>query len=160
MLFSLLKADSYVIICVTLYVHNWLVCLQEDRVSEIGHEAEGRDSILTMHTCFLIKSLSQREDHIRDIAENLLTQLRDRFPQVNFQRVCMYVVFLVSSIWFSGILYILRLNYIFAGFMGFVLFRLIAIFISWRPFFRCHQWPCLDINSPFFVSENCPGMDN
>lgn len=55
-------------------------------MSEIGHDAETRDSVLTMHTCFLVKSLSQREDHIRDIAENLLTQLRDKFPQVNFQQ--------------------------------------------------------------------------
>lgn len=63
-----------------------------------------------MHTCFLIKSLSQREDHIRDIAENLLTQLRDRFPQVNFQlnviKMCMLVCNFpcVSSVFFSGIL--------------------------------------------------------
>ena len=57
-------------------------------MSEIGHEADVRDSILTVHTCFLVKSLSQREDHIRDIAENLLTQVRDRFPQVNFKH-CM-----------------------------------------------------------------------
>ncbi|CAJ1973096.1 unnamed protein product [Sphenostylis stenocarpa] len=60
----------------------------EDQVSEIGHEAETRDSILTMHTCFLIKSLSQREDHIRDITENLLTQLRDKFPQVLWYSSC------------------------------------------------------------------------
>ncbi|XP_057436826.1 phosphatidylinositol 4-kinase alpha 1 [Lotus japonicus] len=78
--------------CLTAIVHrayetavSWL----EDRVSEIGHEAEARDSILTMHTCFLIKSLSQREDHIRDIAENLLTQLRDRFPQVLWDSSCL-----------------------------------------------------------------------
>ncbi|KAG5044697.1 hypothetical protein AAZV13_06G012100 [Glycine max] len=77
--------------CLTAIVHrafetalSWL----EDRVSEIGHEAETRDSILTMHTCFLIKSLSQREDHIRDIAENLLNQLRDKFPQVLWDSSC------------------------------------------------------------------------
>ncbi|XP_019416850.1 PREDICTED: phosphatidylinositol 4-kinase alpha 1-like [Lupinus angustifolius] len=78
--------------CLTAIVHrafetaiSWL----EDRVSEIGHEAEARDSILTMHTCFLIKSLSQREDHIRDIAENLLPQIRDRFPQVLWDTSCL-----------------------------------------------------------------------
>lgn len=86
--FLLVKANLYVVICIALY--HCLVWLQEDRVSDIGYEAESRDSILTMHTCFLIKSLSQREDHIRDIAENLLTQLRDRFPQVNFPLyICM-----------------------------------------------------------------------
>ncbi|XP_027904487.1 phosphatidylinositol 4-kinase alpha 1 isoform X2 [Vigna unguiculata] len=77
--------------CLTAIVHRafetavlWL----EERVSEIGHDAETRDSVLTMHTCFLVKSLSQREDHIRDIAENLLTQLRDKFPQVLWYSSC------------------------------------------------------------------------
>ncbi|KAE9586651.1 hypothetical protein Lal_00004922 [Lupinus albus] len=78
--------------CLTAIVHrafetavSWL----EDRVSEIGHEAEARDSILTMHACFLIKSLSQREDHIRDISENLLPQIRDKFPQVLWDTSCL-----------------------------------------------------------------------
>ncbi|KAI5402557.1 phosphatidylinositol 4-kinase alpha 1 [Lathyrus oleraceus] len=78
--------------CLTAIVHRAFetaVSSMEDRVSEIGREAEGRDSVLTMHTCFLIKSLSQREDHIRDIAENLLTQLRDRFPQVLWDSSCL-----------------------------------------------------------------------
>ncbi|KOM42251.1 hypothetical protein LR48_Vigan04g244900 [Vigna angularis] len=77
--------------CLTAIVHRafetavlWL----EERLSEIGHDAETRDSVLTMHTCFLVKSLSQREDHIRDIAENLLTQLRDKFPQVLWYTSC------------------------------------------------------------------------
>ncbi|KAI4295546.1 hypothetical protein L6164_035584 [Bauhinia variegata] len=78
--------------CLTAIVHrafetamSWL----EDRISETGHEAEARDSILTLHTCFLIKSLSQREEHIRDIAVNLLTQVRDRFPQVLWDSSCL-----------------------------------------------------------------------
>ncbi|GAU22033.1 hypothetical protein TSUD_309370 [Trifolium subterraneum] len=78
--------------CLTAIVHRAFetaVSWMENQVSEIGHEAEGRDSILTMHTCFLVKSLSQREDHIRDIAENLLTQLRDRFPQVLWDSSCL-----------------------------------------------------------------------
>ncbi|KAI5415207.1 Phosphatidylinositol 4-kinase alpha 1 [Lathyrus oleraceus] len=78
--------------CLTTIVHRAFetaVSSMEDRVSEMGREAEGRDSVLTMHICFLIKSLSQREDHIRDIAENLLTQLRDRFPQVLWDLPCL-----------------------------------------------------------------------
>ncbi|KAL1309165.1 hypothetical protein HN51_051848 [Arachis hypogaea] len=78
--------------CLTAIVHrafetavSWL----EDRVSEIGHEADARDSILTVHTCFLVKSLSQREDHIREIAENLLTQISDKFPQVLWDATCL-----------------------------------------------------------------------
>lgn len=60
-----------------------LIWFQEDRISETGKEAEVRESTLSAHACFLIKSMSQREDHIREAAVNLLTQLRDRFPQVN-----------------------------------------------------------------------------
>lgn len=59
-----------------------LVLVQEDRISDTGDEAEVRDSTLVAHTCFLIKSMSRREEHIRDISVNLLTQLRDKFPQV------------------------------------------------------------------------------
>ena len=55
---------------------------QEDRISDTGNEAEVRDSTLFAHTCYLIKSMSQRDEHVRDIAVNLLTQLRDKFPQV------------------------------------------------------------------------------
>lgn len=61
-----------------------LIWVQEDRISETGKEAEIRESTLFAHTCFLIKSMSQREEHIRDITVNLLTQLRDKFPQVEF----------------------------------------------------------------------------
>ncbi|KAI4298362.1 hypothetical protein L6164_031933 [Bauhinia variegata] len=64
---------------------SWL----EDRISETGREAEARDSILTLHTSFLIKSLSQREEHIQDIVVNLLTQVRDRFPQVLWNSSCL-----------------------------------------------------------------------
>lgn len=55
---------------------------QDDRISETGKEAEVRDLTLFAHTCYLIKSMSERDEHIRDIAVNLLTQLRDKFPQV------------------------------------------------------------------------------
>lgn len=55
---------------------------QEDRISETGNEAEVRDSTLYAHTCYLIKCMSQRDEHVRDISVNLLTQLRDKFPQV------------------------------------------------------------------------------
>jgi len=75
-LFSFLLLSSwYIYFC---YFH----LVQEDRISESGKEAENRESALFAHACFLIKSMSQREEHIRDIAVNLLTQLRDRFPQV------------------------------------------------------------------------------
>lgn len=55
---------------------------QEDRASETGPEAEVRESTLSIHACFLIKNLSQRDEHVRDISVSLLTQLRERFPQV------------------------------------------------------------------------------
>ena len=61
---------------------DFLIWTQEQRISEIGNEATVRNSILNAHTCFLIKSLCQREDHIREVAVTLLTQFRDKFPQV------------------------------------------------------------------------------
>lgn len=41
-----------------------------------------RESTLAVHACFLIKSLSQRDEHVREVAVKLLSQLRDSFPQV------------------------------------------------------------------------------
>lgn len=58
--------------------------IQDERISETGIKAEERESTLSAHACFLIKSMSQREEHIRDVAVNLLTQIRDKFPQVKF----------------------------------------------------------------------------
>lgn len=60
-------------------------------MSETGPEAEYRESTLSTHASFLVKNLSQRDEHIRDISVNLLNQLRDRFPQVAF-RCCLYRV--------------------------------------------------------------------
>nr|XP_011464124.1 PREDICTED: phosphatidylinositol 4-kinase alpha 1 [Fragaria vesca subsp. vesca] len=67
----------------------------EDRISETGNEAEVRESTLFAHACFLIKSMSQREEHIREVSVNLLTQLRDKFPQVLWNSSC------VDSLLFS-----------------------------------------------------------
>ncbi|XWS39824.1 hypothetical protein CRYUN_Cryun18bG0087700 [Craigia yunnanensis] len=78
--------------CLTALVHRafetevlWL----EDRITETGNEAVIRESTLFTHACFLINSMSQREEHIRDIAVNLLVQLRDRFPQVLWNSSCL-----------------------------------------------------------------------
>lgn len=43
-----------------------------------------RESTLAVHACFFIKSLSQRDEHIREVSVKLLSQLRDRFPQVRY----------------------------------------------------------------------------
>ncbi|XP_010255687.1 PREDICTED: phosphatidylinositol 4-kinase alpha 1-like isoform X2 [Nelumbo nucifera] len=78
--------------CLTAIVHrafetavSWL----EDRISETGNEAEIRESTLSAHACFLIKNMSQREEHIRDISVSLLIQLRDRFPQILWNSSCL-----------------------------------------------------------------------
>ncbi|OMO73745.1 hypothetical protein CCACVL1_17151 [Corchorus capsularis] len=78
--------------CLTAIVHrafesavSWL----EDRITDTGSEAMIRESTLFAHACFLINSMSQREEHIRDIAVNLLVQLRDRFPQVLWNSSCL-----------------------------------------------------------------------
>lgn len=61
---------------------------QEERISDTGDEADIRDSTLSVHASFLIKAMSQREEHVRDISVNLLIQLRDKFPQVIFIILC------------------------------------------------------------------------
>ncbi|KAL3515190.1 hypothetical protein ACH5RR_022092 [Cinchona calisaya] len=78
--------------CLTAIVHQafetalvWL----DDRASETGHDAEIRESALSVHACFLINSLSLRDEHIRDISVNLLSQLRDKFPQVLWNSSCL-----------------------------------------------------------------------
>ncbi|XP_042500732.1 phosphatidylinositol 4-kinase alpha 1-like [Macadamia integrifolia] len=78
--------------CLTAIVHrafetavSWL----EYRISETGNEAKIRESTLSAHACFLIKNMSQREEHIRDISVNLLTQLKDRFPQILWSSSCL-----------------------------------------------------------------------
>ncbi|KAK6241250.1 hypothetical protein SCA6_006639 [Theobroma cacao] len=82
--------------CLTAIVHRafetavlWL----EDRITETGNEAVIRESTLFAHACFLINSMSQRDEHIRDIAVNLLVQLRDRFPQVLWNSSCLDSLF-------------------------------------------------------------------
>ncbi|KAK6946221.1 Phosphatidylinositol 3-/4-kinase, catalytic domain, partial [Dillenia turbinata] len=78
--------------CLTAIVHRafetavqWL----EYRISATGSEAQNRESALSAHACFLIKNMSQREDHIRDLSVNLLTQLRDKFPQILWNSSCL-----------------------------------------------------------------------
>uniref|UniRef100_A0A7N0T3D3 1-phosphatidylinositol 4-kinase n=1 Tax=Kalanchoe fedtschenkoi TaxID=63787 RepID=A0A7N0T3D3_KALFE len=78
--------------CLTAIVHqafgtavSWL----EDRISETGNDAEVREDALSVHACFLIKNLSQRDEHIRDISIKLLTQLRDKFPQLLWNSSCL-----------------------------------------------------------------------
>ncbi|XP_074313304.1 phosphatidylinositol 4-kinase alpha 1 [Silene latifolia] len=84
--------------CLTATVHQafetavtWL----EDRISETGDEAEIRESALSVHASFLIRAMSQREEHIRDISVNHLVQLRDKFPQILWSSSC------VDSLLFS-----------------------------------------------------------
>ncbi|CAA6664833.1 unnamed protein product [Spirodela intermedia] len=78
--------------CLTAIVHrafetavSWL----ENRISETGNEADLRESVLSSHACFLIESLFHREEHIRDISLILLTQLKDKFPQVLWNSSCL-----------------------------------------------------------------------
>ncbi|KAL8060450.1 hypothetical protein ABFX02_02G025200 [Erythranthe guttata] len=78
--------------CLTAIVHRafetavtWL----EDRASDTGPEAAARESTLSVHACFLIKNLSQRDDNVRDISVSLLTQLRDKFPQILWNSLCL-----------------------------------------------------------------------
>ncbi|CDY48094.1 BnaC06g02580D, partial [Brassica napus] len=78
--------------CLTAIVHrsfetavSWL----EDRISLTGKDARNRELTTYAHACFLIKSMSQRDEHVRNISVNLLTQLRDKFPQVLWHSSCL-----------------------------------------------------------------------
>ncbi|OEL35958.1 Phosphatidylinositol 4-kinase alpha 1 [Dichanthelium oligosanthes] len=78
--------------CLTAVVHrafetvlSWL----EDRISDIGEGADVRESVLSVHACFLIKSMSQRDEHVRDVSVKLLTQLKEKFPQVLWNSSCL-----------------------------------------------------------------------
>ncbi|KFK22742.1 hypothetical protein AALP_AAs61128U000100 [Arabis alpina] len=78
--------------CLTATMHiafeaavTWL----EDRVPLTGEGSSIRDLTMDTHACFLIKSMSQRDEHIRDISVNLLTQIRDKFPQVLWSSSCL-----------------------------------------------------------------------
>ncbi|XP_019197522.1 PREDICTED: phosphatidylinositol 4-kinase alpha 1-like isoform X1 [Ipomoea nil] len=61
----------------------------DDRTSETGQIAETRESTLSAHACFLIKNLSQRDEHVRDISVNLLNRLKDRYPQILWKSSCL-----------------------------------------------------------------------
>ncbi|KAG2304894.1 hypothetical protein Bca52824_033545 [Brassica carinata] len=78
--------------CLTAIVHrafqaavSWL----EDRISLTGKDDSIWESTINAHACFLIKNMSQRDEHIRDISVNLLNQIRDKFPQVLWSSSCL-----------------------------------------------------------------------
>lgn len=58
------------------------ILFQEDRISLTGKDNSICETTINAHACFLIKNMSQRDEHIRDISVNLLNQIRDKFPQV------------------------------------------------------------------------------
>ncbi|XP_010479560.1 PREDICTED: phosphatidylinositol 4-kinase alpha 1-like [Camelina sativa] len=84
--------NSAVSECLTAIVHrafevavSWL----EDHKSRTGYDASIIESTAEAHACFLIKSMSQRDEHIRDISVNLLSQIREKFPQVLWSSSCL-----------------------------------------------------------------------
>ncbi|KAI3774770.1 hypothetical protein L1987_49332 [Smallanthus sonchifolius] len=73
---------------------SWL----EDQVFETGYPMDVRESALAVHACFLIKSLSQRDEHVREVSVKLLAQLRDRFPQILWNSSCLdFLLFSVHN---------------------------------------------------------------
>ncbi|KAI3803662.1 hypothetical protein L1987_31821 [Smallanthus sonchifolius] len=73
---------------------SWL----EDQVFETGYPMDVRESTLAVHACFLIKSLSQRDEHVREVSVKLLAQLRDRFPQILWNSSCLdFLLFSVHN---------------------------------------------------------------
>ncbi|KAL6517281.1 Phosphatidylinositol 4-kinase alpha 1 [Orobanche minor] len=86
---NLMTGVSQCLTAIVLRAIETAVTWLEDRASDTGPEAEVRESTLSIHACFLIKNLSQRDEHVRDISVNLLTQLRDRFPQILWNSSCL-----------------------------------------------------------------------
>ncbi|KAL3684958.1 hypothetical protein R1sor_002980 [Riccia sorocarpa] len=73
---------------------SWLA----DRASAIGKEGEEREAVIVAHACFLIKMTHHREEYIRDLADILLYQLKNRFSQVFWNPRCLNELFrLVTS---------------------------------------------------------------
>ncbi|KAI3781599.1 hypothetical protein L2E82_11617 [Cichorium intybus] len=62
--------------------------MMEAQICETG-DAVVRESTLAVHACFRINSLSVREEHIHDVFVNLLSQLRERFPQILWKSSCL-----------------------------------------------------------------------
>lgn len=71
-----------------MHWNNYPFCAQEDRICDIGEGADIRESVISVHACFLIKSMSQRDENVRDVSVKLLTQLKEKFPQVLWNSSC------------------------------------------------------------------------
>lgn len=78
--------------CLTAIAHcafdaalTWL----EKRVATSGIEVVDKEKVLVSHACFLIKLGTHREEAVREVADSLLIQLRDRFPQVLWNGQCL-----------------------------------------------------------------------
>ncbi|KAD4179153.1 hypothetical protein E3N88_27744 [Mikania micrantha] len=95
---NLMPAVSQCLIAIVHRAFETSLSWLEAQICETGDAAEVRESILAVHACFLIKSLSVREEHIRDLSINLLSQLRERFPQILWKSACLdSLLFYVNS---------------------------------------------------------------
>lgn len=61
----------------------------EEKISDTGKEADIVEQVLSVHSCFLIRNMSQRDENIRDISVNLLTQFKEKFQQVLWNYSCL-----------------------------------------------------------------------
>ncbi|KAL5974827.1 Phosphatidylinositol 4-kinase alpha 1 [Asimina triloba] len=86
---NLLPAVFQCLTAIVLRAFETSMAWLDERLSDIGSGADVRESILSAHACFLIRSMSQREEHVRDVSVTLLTQLKDKFPQVLWNSSCL-----------------------------------------------------------------------
>ncbi|GJT85403.1 phosphatidylinositol 4-kinase alpha 1 isoform X1 [Tanacetum coccineum] len=86
---NLMPAVSQCLIAIVHRAFETALSWLESQICETGDAAEVRESTLAVHACFLIKNLSSREEHIRDLSVNLLSQLRERFPQILWKSSCL-----------------------------------------------------------------------
>lgn len=78
--------------CLTAIVHSafdaalaWL----DNRVATSGAEVVEKERVLVSHACFLIKYGTHREESVRELADKLLIQLKEKFPQVLWNGQCL-----------------------------------------------------------------------
>lgn len=94
-LFKYLEApslNSAIDQCLTTIVYRAfgasLTWLEEERFFS-GDEVEVKQGILTAHACFLIQHANHREEPVREMADSLLSQLKNKFPPVLWNKQCL-----------------------------------------------------------------------
>jgi phosphatidylinositol 4-kinase len=69
----------------------------EKQVATSGDKVVEKERVLVSHACFLIKLQRHREEAVRELADGLLFQLADKFPQVLWNGRCLEALLCLLS---------------------------------------------------------------